>query len=80
MASTAKRLGEDKFFSGAFVVFCHISVVFREFCLVVLSFFVYLHIVKGVSIIFHPEPIIFKKTKILRNALKLNLLSYALRK
>ena len=42
MASTAKRLGEDKFFSGAFVVFCHISVIFREFCLVVLGNFVYL--------------------------------------
>ncbi len=38
MTSTAKRLGEDKFFSGAFDVFCHISAIFRAFCLVIKSF------------------------------------------
>lgn len=51
MASTAKRLGEDKFFSGAFVVFCHISVIFRTFCLVVFKNFVYLQAMKGDSTI-----------------------------
>ena len=42
MASTAKRLGEDCSFSGAFVVFCSISVIFRVFCLMVKRKFVYL--------------------------------------
>lgn len=32
VASTAKRLGEEGFFSEAFVVFHHISVIFRVFC------------------------------------------------
>ena len=41
-ASTAKRLGEDSFFSGAFVVFCRVSAIFRIFCLVILRYFVYL--------------------------------------
>lgn len=68
MASTAKRLGEDKFFSGAFVVFCHISVIFREFCLVVLGNFVYLQAVKGVAPISDPE---YNKLKKLRVTLKL---------
>lgn len=49
MASTAKRLGEDKFFSGAFVVFRSISAIFRAFCLVVLRNFVYLQAVKDVT-------------------------------
>ena len=40
--STGKRLGEDKFFSGAFVVFYNISTIFRAFCLVVKIIFVYL--------------------------------------
>lgn len=35
-----KRLGEDMFFSGAFVVFRHISAIFRVFCLVILGNFV----------------------------------------
>ena len=43
-----KRLGEDKLFSGAFVVFRHISVNFRVFCLEVLRKFVYLQSTKGV--------------------------------
>ena len=37
-----KRLGEDSFFSGAFVVFLCISEILCAFCLVVLRFFVYL--------------------------------------
>ena len=32
MTSTVKRLGEEWFFSGAFVVFRNISVIFRTFC------------------------------------------------
>lgn len=40
VASTGKRPGEDKFFSGAFVVFRRISAIFRKFCLVVMEFFV----------------------------------------
>lgn len=31
VASTAKRLGEELFFSGAFVVFRHISAIFMRF-------------------------------------------------
>ena len=42
MVSTAKRLGEDWLFSGAFVVFCRVSAIFRIFCLVILRYFVYL--------------------------------------
>ena len=42
-----KRLGEDRFFSEAFVVFHNISVIFRAICLVVLRFFVYLQTTKG---------------------------------
>ncbi len=49
MASTAKRLGEDKFFSGAFGVLCHISVIFREFCLVVKRILLNLHTEKVLS-------------------------------
>lgn len=45
VTSTAKRLGEKLFFSGAFVVIRPISVIFRAFCLEVLGNFVYLHIV-----------------------------------
>lgn len=37
-----KRLGEDWFFSGAFVVFRFISVFFRAICLEVKRNFVYL--------------------------------------
>ena len=37
----AKRLGEDRFFSGVFV-FCLISDIFRSFCLVIMKYFVYL--------------------------------------
>lgn len=40
MPSIAKRLGEDRFFSGAFVVSCHIFVIFCAFCLVVKNYFV----------------------------------------
>ena len=47
MTSTDKRLGEDRFFSGAFDVFYHFSVIFRAFCLVIRRKFVYLHAVKG---------------------------------
>lgn len=36
LAATAKRLGEEWFFSGAFVVFRNISVIFRAFCLEVM--------------------------------------------
>ena len=62
VAAMGKRLGEDRFFFGAFGVFYYISAIFCLFCLVEMIYFVYLHIVKGVSISFHPEPIIFKKT------------------
>lgn len=37
-----KRLGENRFFSGAFVVFRYISTIFRTFCLEVMIYFVYL--------------------------------------
>ena len=80
MASTAKRLGEDKFFSEAFGVFRHISAIFRVFCLVVKKNFVYLHTVKGVATICSPYYVNVNKPKMLRNALKLNSLSRALRK
>ncbi len=42
VTAIVKRLGEDRFFSGAFVVFRHISAIFCVFCLVVLGNFVYL--------------------------------------
>lgn len=42
VTSIAKRLGEDRLFSGALGVFYHISVIFRAVCLVVLGNFVYL--------------------------------------
>lgn len=45
MTATAKRLGEDRFFFGAFDVFRHISTIFRAFCLVVMENFVYLQAV-----------------------------------
>ena len=61
MTSVAKRHGEDRFFSGAFVVFYHISAIFRAFCLVIRGFLVYLHTVKGVDANSHPNPIIQKK-------------------
>ncbi len=54
VVSIVKRLGEDYFFSGAFVFFQHISAIFRAFCLVVFGNFVYLHTVKGVDTISHP--------------------------
>lgn len=79
MASTAKRLGEEWFFSEAFVVFRHISVIFRVFCLEVIRFFVYLQTVKGVATICSPEFLNVNKLKMLRNALKLKLLCNALR-
>lgn len=47
VASTAKRLGEDCFFSGAFGVFRHIAAIFCEFCLVVFGNFVYLQALMG---------------------------------
>ena len=55
MTSTFKRLREESLFSGAFVVFRHISVIFRVFCLEVLGNFVYLQSVKGVDFISHPK-------------------------
>ena len=42
VAATGKRFGEDRFFSGAFVVFRCISVIFRVFCLMVKRNIVYL--------------------------------------
>ncbi len=80
MISTAKRLGEDWFFSGAFVVFCCISTIFRAFCLVEKRNLVYLQTVKGVATICFPDYINVNKLKIIRNALKLNSLRYAVRK
>ena len=61
MTSTFKRLREDRFFSGAFVVFRHISEIFRLICLVVMRNFVYLQTVKGVDANSHPELISPKK-------------------
>lgn len=55
VAAMGKRLGEDKFFSGAFDVFRHISDIFLAFCLVVMRNFVYLQAVKGVDFISHPK-------------------------
>lgn len=55
LTGIAKRLGEDRFFSGAFVVYCHIFIFFRVFCLVVKRNFVYLQAVKGVATISFPE-------------------------
>lgn len=74
-----KRLGEDRFFFGAFVVFDCIFAIFRAFCLEVKRFFVYLQAKKGVDTISYPVPIIPEKVQILRNALKLNGLKCALR-
>lgn len=48
VTATAKRLGEDKFFSGAFDVFRNISAIFFVFCLVEKIYFVYLQPEKGV--------------------------------
>lgn len=42
LTSTAKRVGEDRFFSGAFVVTSCISAIFRLICSVILRFSVYL--------------------------------------
>lgn len=47
LAAKAKRLGEEWFFSGAFVVFRYISVIFRAFCLEVLRLFPIFAIDKG---------------------------------
>lgn len=49
LAATATRLGEEWLFSGVFVVFRHISVNFRAFCLVVMIYFVYLTNVEDTS-------------------------------
>lgn len=57
VASTAKRLGEERFFSEAFVVFHYISVIFRVFCLVIKRIFVYLQTIKGDDTISYPVPI-----------------------
>ena len=76
----SKRLGEEGFFSGAFVVFRHISVIFSLICLEGKRFFVYLQAIKGVATNCPPEYINVNKLKMLRNALKLNLLCNALRK
>ena len=48
-AAMGKRPGEDRFFSGAFVVFCHISAIFCAFCLVIKRIFVYLRTEKEVA-------------------------------
>lgn len=80
VASTAKRLGEYRFFSGAFVVFHRIFVIFRAFCLVGKRNFVYLRTEKGFAPISKPEYIKINKLKKIRNALKLNQISFALRK
>lgn len=75
---TGKRLGEDRFFSGAFGVFLQISVFFREFCLVIKEIFVYLHTSKGVATICSPLYLNVNKLKMIRNALNINLLRSAL--
>lgn len=59
--------------------FYHISAIFRVFCLVVKRNFVYLHTVKGVATICSPCYINVNKLKILRNALNLSFLRFALR-
>lgn len=66
MASTAKRLGEDKFFSGAFVVFRNIFVVFRMFCLAVKRNLVFLQAEKALLPTAAPSIKVYK-LKILRN-------------
>lgn len=66
-----KRLGEDMFFSGAFVVFRHISAIFCVFCLVIFGNFVYLHTVKGVATICPPYYLNVNKLEMLRNVLKI---------
>jgi hypothetical protein len=55
VTSTFKRLREESLFSGAFVVFRHISDIFRLICLVVMRNFVYLQTVKGVDFLSHPK-------------------------
>lgn len=50
MAASDKRLGEEWFFSGAFVVFYHISAIFLVFCLEVKINFVYLQTERYVAI------------------------------
>jgi hypothetical protein len=79
LTSTTKRLGEECFFSGAFVVFYHISAIFRAFCLVILGNFVNLHTVKGVATICYPDYLNVNKLEISRNALNLNLLRLIIR-
>lgn len=76
----AKRLGEERPFSGAFGVFYHFSVIFRAFCLVTKRNFVYLHSVKGVEAICSLCCLNVNNLKRLRNTLKLNLLRCVLRK
>lgn len=61
VASTAIHLGEERFFSEAFAVFCYISAIFLMFCLVKKVFFVYLHMIEGVDANSHSNPIIQKK-------------------
>ena len=67
VAATGKRLGEDRFFSGAFVVFRCISEILCAFCLVVLRFFVYLQTTKGVATICPPEYINVNKLNTIKN-------------
>ncbi len=80
MTSTFKRLREESFFSGAFVVFRHISDFFRIICLVVMRNFVYLQTVKGSATICPPYYINVNELKISRKVLNLSVLSFALRK
>ena len=66
----SKRPGEDWFFSGAFCCFLWFSATFRQICLEVLRFFVYLQPTKGVEVMCYPKCLSIKKLQILRNALK----------
>lgn len=80
VTAIVKRLGEERFFSGAFGVFRHISAIFCVFCLVVKINFVYLQSEWGAAIICIPELLNVNKLKMSRKVLNLNLLRPALRK
>ena len=64
----------------AFAVYCYISFIFRDFCLVEKRNLLNLHTEKGFAPISKPEYIKINKLKKIRNALKLNQISFALRK
>ena len=64
----------------AFAVYCYISFIFRDFCLVEKRNLLNLHTEKGFAPISKPEYIKINNLKKIRNVLKLYQISFALRK